>query len=176
MHTRVATRLASPPAPGSSAPSVASRATPANTVTSAQERRYVSRAVPRTIIDWTNRTLMDPGCQRQPISGSVRQDEVDPTASSPTSFEPSLEPPPRLFTTWIGDPNRLSRYARDAITSAVDYQKQYADQRGRKHLKKVAMGDRVLLSMAETRPLFSDESGQEQARVTINRRFKVSNV
>ncbi|KAG2964995.1 hypothetical protein PC123_g27660 [Phytophthora cactorum] len=91
VRTRAATRAAASLTSDSSAPSVAARATPANTISSAHPGRAATRAAPRAITDWTTRALIDSGLQHRHISGSERQDAVDPAASSFANFEPNPE-------------------------------------------------------------------------------------
>ncbi|KAG2803501.1 hypothetical protein PC112_g19147 [Phytophthora cactorum] len=91
VRTCAATRAAASLTSDSPAPSVATRATPANTTSSAHQGRAATRAAPRAITDWTNRALIDPGLQHRHISGSERQDAVEPAASSFANFEPNPE-------------------------------------------------------------------------------------
>ncbi|KAG3148749.1 hypothetical protein PC128_g23529 [Phytophthora cactorum] len=155
VRTCAATRAAASLTSDSPAPSVATRATPANTTSSAHQGRAATRAAPRAITDWTNRALIDPGLQHRHISGSERQDAVEPAASSFANFEPNPESQQRdtaAVQDFVRNRESVTPYVRDAIASAVDRQKQYADQRRRKNLEKFAVGDRVLLSTAGFQP------------------------
>ncbi|GMF43598.1 unnamed protein product [Phytophthora fragariaefolia] len=72
-------------------------------------------------------------------------------APPPSNFLPNPEPQPRdaaAANAFLQQRESVMRYVRDAIATAVDRQKEYADQRGRKNLERFAVGDRVLLSKA----------------------------
>ncbi|ETP38825.1 hypothetical protein F442_13657 [Phytophthora nicotianae P10297] len=73
----------------------------------------------------------------------------------PANFDPNPEPLPRDIAAAHGFIDRrdsIIRYVRDAIATAVDRQKESADQRGRKNLKRFNVGDRVLLSTSGITP------------------------
>ncbi|KAG3091669.1 hypothetical protein PI125_g17367 [Phytophthora idaei] len=179
VRTRDATRAVASLTSGSPAPSVAARATPANTTSSAHQGRAATRAAPRAITDWTTRANIDPGLQRRHISGSERQDAVEPAASSLANFEPNPEWQQRdaaAVQDFVRKRELVTRYVRDAIAPAVDRQKQYADQHGRKNLEKNAVGDRVLLSTAGIQPSIVTNLGTSKLAPRYIGPFKVTKV
>ncbi|KAE9028585.1 hypothetical protein PR001_g11704 [Phytophthora rubi] len=109
-----------------------------------------TRKASSDIAAWTNRTLINPSQRRR---GIEFQDDSGAGEVAPpqANFPPITEPQPRdaaAVNLFLQQREQVTRYVRDAIATAVDRQKEYADQRGRKNLERFLVGDRVLLSTA----------------------------
>ncbi|GMF54553.1 unnamed protein product [Phytophthora fragariaefolia] len=114
-----------------------------------------SRRASSDIAAWTNRTQINPSQRRRGIELQDESGAGEVAAPPPSNFLPDPEPQPRdaaAVNAFLQQPESVMRYVRDAIATAVDRQKEYADQRGRENLERFAVGDRVLLSTAGIQP------------------------
>ncbi|GMF24445.1 unnamed protein product [Phytophthora fragariaefolia] len=145
----------------------AARVTRARAATTATPTRSAGMPTPLTrastttrtassdIAAWTNRTLINPIQRRRGIELEDESGAGEVAAPPPSNFLPNPEPQPRDaadVNAFLQQRESVMRYVRDAIADAVDRQKEYADQRGRKGLEQFAVGDRVLLSTAGIQP------------------------
>ncbi|KAG2777592.1 hypothetical protein Pcac1_g11919 [Phytophthora cactorum] len=97
--------------------------------------RYVIHAV---VVDWTARTLINPGQQRRSIAYREASGATEPAVASFMNFDPNPEPQHRdaaVVRDLVQRHESVTRYVRDAVATAVDRQKEYADQRWRKNLE-----------------------------------------
>ncbi|GMF46490.1 unnamed protein product [Phytophthora fragariaefolia] len=100
-------------------------------------------------------------------------------APPPSNFLPNPEPQPRdaaAVNAFLQQRESVMRYVRDAIATAVDRQKEYADQRGRKNLERFAVGDRVLLSTAGIQPALVTNLGASKLAPRYVGPFKILKV
>ncbi|ETI52874.1 hypothetical protein F443_04095 [Phytophthora nicotianae P1569] len=128
---------------------------------------------------WTTQTLIDPGSLRRLLSGSARQDAIEPTASPLVNFWPNPELRQRdaaAVHKFVRKRESVIRCVHDAIAAAVDRQKQYADVRGRKHFETFVVRDRVLLSTAGIQPSLVTNLGTNKLMPRYMGPFKVSEV
>ncbi|GMF41007.1 unnamed protein product [Phytophthora fragariaefolia] len=169
----------------------AARLTRARAATTATPRRSAGKPTPLTrastttrtassdIAAWTNRTLIHP---RQCRRGIELQDESsagEVAAPPPSNFLPNPEPQPRdaaAVNAFLQQRESVMRYVRDAIATAVDRQTEYADQRGRKILERLAVGDRVLLSTAGIQPALVTNLGASKRAPRYIGPFKILKV
>ncbi|KAG2953005.1 hypothetical protein PC117_g2345 [Phytophthora cactorum] len=94
--------------------------------------------VARSAKDWTARTLINPGQQRRSIAYREASGATEPAVASFMNFDPNPEPQHRdaaVVRDLVQRHESVTRYVRDAVATAVDRQKEYADQRWRKNLE-----------------------------------------
>ncbi|ETL87682.1 hypothetical protein L917_13172 [Phytophthora nicotianae] len=111
--------------------------------------RAATRTAPSPFAEWTSRALINPRQRRRAVELQPSPDSAPVAEPPPANFDPNPEPQPRDIAAahgFVDQRDSIIRYVRDAIATAVDRQKEYADQRGRKHLERFNVGDRVLLS------------------------------
>ncbi|RAW38204.1 hypothetical protein PC110_g5568 [Phytophthora cactorum] len=92
----------------------------------------------RAFADWTARTLINPGQQRRSIAYREASGATEPAVASFMNFDPNPEPQHRdaaVVRDLVQRHESVTRYVRDAVATAVDRQKEYADQRWRKNLE-----------------------------------------
>ncbi|GMF37832.1 unnamed protein product [Phytophthora fragariaefolia] len=160
-------------------------ATTATPTRSAGMPTPVTRAITTTrtassdIAAWTNRTLINPSQRRRGIELQDESGAGEVAAPLPSNFLPNPEPQPRVsaaVNAFLQQRETVMRYVRDAIVTAVDRQKKYADQRGRKNLKRLAVGDRVLLSTAGIQPALVTNLGASKLAPRYIGPFKILKV
>ncbi|OWZ08836.1 LOW QUALITY PROTEIN: hypothetical protein PHMEG_00018555 [Phytophthora megakarya] len=98
----------------------------------------------------TDKLTSAPTIEYQYVSYAVKT-----PVSTQANFNPGPVPQPRdaaAVNKFEQEREFVVQYVRNAITAAVDRQKEYAQRRGRTNLEKFAVGDRVLLSTAAIQP------------------------
>ncbi|OWY91045.1 hypothetical protein PHMEG_00040540 [Phytophthora megakarya] len=154
-------------------------ARPTETTARGSRARVATRATPLDIATWTSRTLINPSQRRRAIGYHEPTGTTDVSASPPANFDPNPEPQSSDTATinkFLDQRQSVIRYVRDAITLAVDRQKENADRRDRKKMEKFAVGDRVLLSTAGIQPTLVTNLGANKLAPRFIGPFKVLKV